>query len=127
MKKSIIIDEFKILVKKLKNDISLLEAKGKKDDKKEINGINFKIRNFIKVIKSLENLSEDLRELIQHQYPTGYQSSIQRISNAKNEPIFVFPLETEDAVYLVKVPTTKNSDGDYSVQSNKKQDLIFIG
>ncbi len=76
-----------------------------------------------RVIKSLENLSEDLRELIQHQYPTGYQSSIQRISNAKNEPIFVFPLETEDAVYLVKVPTTKNSDGDYSVQSNKKQDF----
>ena len=75
------------------------------------------------MFRSLENLSEDLRELIQHQYPTGYQSSIQRISNAKNEPIFVFPLETEDAVYLVKVPTTKNSDGDYSVQSNKKQDF----
>ena len=70
MKKSIIIDEFKILVKKLKNDISLLEAKGKKDDKKEISAINFKIRNFIKVIKSLENYdndditkSEDVKEL----------------------------------------------------------------
>jgi len=76
-----------------------------------------------RVIKSLENLSEDLRELLHHQYPTGYQSSIQRISNAKNEPIFVFPLEAEDAVYLIKVPTTKNSDGEYSVQSNKKQDF----
>ena len=70
MKKSIIIDEFKILVKKIKNDISLLEAKGKKDDKKEISAINFKIRNFIKVIKSLENYdndditkSEDVKEL----------------------------------------------------------------
>jgi len=76
-----------------------------------------------RVIKSLENLSEDLKELIHQQYPTGYQSSIQRISNAKNEPIFVFPLETEDAVYLIKVPTTKNSDGEYSVQSGKKQDF----
>ncbi len=76
-----------------------------------------------KIIKSLENLSEDLREMIHQQYPTGYQSNIQRISNAKNEPIFVFPLETEDTVYLVKVPTTKNSDGEYSVQSNKKQDF----
>jgi DNA polymerase beta len=70
MKKSIIIDEFKILIKKLKNDVSLLEAKGKKDDKKEISAINFKIRNFIKVIKSLENYenneinkSDDVKEL----------------------------------------------------------------
>jgi hypothetical protein len=61
--------------------------------------------------------------LIHIQYPTGYQSNIQRITNAKNEPIFVFPLETEDAVYLIKVPTTKNSDGEYSVQSGKKQDF----
>ncbi len=59
MKKSIIIDEFKILVKKLKNDVSLLEAKAKKEDKKDINAINFKIRNFIKVIKSLENYEND--------------------------------------------------------------------
>jgi hypothetical protein len=76
-----------------------------------------------KIIKSLESLSDDLREMIHQQYPTGYQSNIQRITNAKNEPIFVFPLETEDAVYLVKAPTTKNSDGEYSVQSNKKQDF----
>jgi hypothetical protein len=76
-----------------------------------------------RVIKSLENLSEDLRELIHQQYPTGYQASIQRISNAKNEPIFVFPLETEDAVYLIKVPTTKNSEGEYNVHTGKKQDF----
>jgi hypothetical protein len=64
-----------------------------------------------KVIKSLENLSEDLKELVQDQYPNGYESSITRITNAKKEPIFVFPLETEDATYLVKVPVTKNSEG----------------
>ena len=59
MKKSVIIDEFKSLIKKLKNDVSLLEAKRNKEDKKEINGINFKIRNFIKVIKNLENYEND--------------------------------------------------------------------
>ena len=76
-----------------------------------------------KIIKSLENLSEDLRELTHQQYPTGYQGSITRIRNAKNEPIFVFPLETEDAIYLVKVPATKNSDGEYAVESGKKQEF----
>ncbi len=76
-----------------------------------------------KIIKSLENLSEDLRELMRQQFPNGYQGSITRISNAKNEPIFVFPLETDDAIYLVKVPATKNSEGEYAVESGKKQEF----
>lgn len=76
-----------------------------------------------KVIKSLENLSEDLLDLVNDQYPNGYESSITRITNAKREPIFVFPLETQDATYLVKVPVTKNSDGEYDVES--KPDTEF--
>ena len=73
-----------------------------------------------KVIKSLESLSEDLKELLKKQYPTGYENSITRISNAKKEPIFVFPLETEEATYLVKLPATKNSEGEYDVESKPK-------
>lgn len=76
-----------------------------------------------RVIKSLDNLSEELKDLLHEQYPNGYESSITRITNAKNEPIFVFPLETEDAVYLVKVPATKNSDGGYDVDSGKPQEF----
>ena len=71
-----------------------------------------------RVIKSLDNLADDLRDLIREQYPTGYETSITRITNAKKEPIFVFPLETEDATYLIKVPATKNSDGEYDVEAN---------
>src|SRR5690349_622483 len=70
-----------------------------------------------RVIKSLENLSEDLKDIIREQYPNGYEGSITRITNAKKEPIFVFPLETEDATYLVKVPVTKNSEGEYDVEA----------
>lgn len=80
-----------------------------------------------KVIKSLENLSEDLRHLMHDQYPNGYESGITRITNAKNEPIFVFPLETEDSIYLVKVPATKNSDGGYDVESGKRQEFDDSG
>jgi hypothetical protein len=75
-----------------------------------------------RVIKSLENLSEDLKELLRDQYPNGYESSITRITNAKKEPIFVFPLETEDATYLIKVPATKNSDGEYDVDATPEPD-----
>lgn len=76
-----------------------------------------------RVIKSLENLSDDLRDLIKEQYPNGYEGSITRITNAKREPIFVFPLETDDSVYLVKVPATKNSDGGYDVESGERQEF----
>ncbi len=80
-----------------------------------------------RIIKSLESLSEDLRDLMRDQYPNGYEASITRISNAKKEPIFVFPLETEDSVYLVKVPATKNSDGGYDVESSKRQEFDEAG
>lgn len=76
-----------------------------------------------KVIKSLDSLSDDLRDLLKRQYPTGYEGSISRIKNAKNEPIFVFPLETEDATYLIKVPATKNSDGEYDVESTPENEF----
>lgn len=76
-----------------------------------------------RVIKSLENLSDDLKELLREQYPNGYEASISRITNAKKEPIFVFPLETEDATYLIKVPATKNSDGEYDVEANPEPEM----
>ena len=70
-----------------------------------------------RVIKSLDNLTEELRDLLRKQYPNGYEGNITRITNAKKEPIFVFPLETDDSIILVKVPATKNSDGEYDVES----------
>ncbi len=73
-----------------------------------------------RVIKSLDNLSEDLKELLKKQYPLGYENSITRINNAKKEPIFVFPLEAEEATYLVKIPATRNSEGEYDVDAKAK-------
>jgi hypothetical protein len=120
-----------------------LESKGKKDSsigQKKIKN-SCLLKNFLwylstdfwlkqtmavskkKVIKSLDTLPEDLKELLKEQYPNGYESSITRITNAKKEPIFVFPLETDDATYLVKVPATKNSDGGYDVESDARQEF----
>lgn len=76
-----------------------------------------------RVIKSLETLSDELRDLIKKQHPNGFESSISRIMNAKKEPIFVFPLETEDSIYLVKVPATKNSSGGYDVDSGEREEF----
>lgn len=76
-----------------------------------------------RVIKSLDNLSEDLKELLKRQYPNGYEGSITRIATPKKEPMFVFPLETDDAIYLVKVPVTKNSEGEYDVDKGGEEEF----
>jgi len=76
-----------------------------------------------RIIKSLENLTEELKNILRDQYPNGYEGSITRITNAKKEPIFVFPIETEDATILVKVPVTKNSEGEYDVESTPEPEL----
>ena len=77
-----------------------------------------------RVIKSLDALNDDLKDLMRHQYPNGYEGSITRIINAKKEPIFVFPLETDEAVYLIKLPATKNSDGEYDVEPAEKDEFM---
>lgn len=76
-----------------------------------------------RLIKSLDNLSEDQKELIKSQYPNGYESNITRIVSPKKEQLFVFPLETDDAIILVKVPVTKNSDGGYDMEKENKEDF----
>lgn len=76
-----------------------------------------------RLIKSLDTLSEDLKELIKRQYPNGYESNITRIVSPKKEQLFVFPLETDDAIYLVKIPVTKNSDGGYDMEKENKEDF----
>ena len=73
-----------------------------------------------RVIKSLDTLGEDLKELLKRQYPNGYESNITRIVSPKKEHLFVFPLETDEATYLVKVPVTKNSDGGYDMENRTK-------
>ena len=58
--KTIIIDEFKLLMTKLNNDISIMKSKPSDETiKKEIAAMNFKVRNYHKVIKSLESYSSD--------------------------------------------------------------------
>jgi len=67
VKKSLIIEEFTTLINKLKNDVISLKSnkniqttdKGKENGKENINTINFKIRNFQKVIKSLEEYEKE--------------------------------------------------------------------
>lgn len=75
-----------------------------------------------RVIKSLENLDPSLKNLLKKRYPDGFESHLMRLTNAKNEPFFVVPLETEDTMYLVKIAVTKNSEGEYDLDIDDDMD-----
>lgn len=68
-----------------------------------------------RVIKSLGNLDQELKAKLRKQYPDGFEGNLVRLTNAKNEPFFCVPLDTEDTTYLVKIAVSKNSEGEYDI------------
>lgn len=60
-----------------------------------------------RIIKKLEQLSDELLELIKKQYPEGYEDSLITFNTPKGEIEVGLPLETDDTIYLIKMP--KNS------------------
>lgn len=60
-----------------------------------------------RIIKSFENLSPELQDMLKEKYRYGYSNQIVRLNNARNETFFAVPLETEEANYMVKVQPEK--------------------
>lgn len=56
-----------------------------------------------KVIISFHNLPPDALEAFKEKYPYGYSDYITKVIKPNNDVIYVVPLDTEDAAYLVKV------------------------
>jgi hypothetical protein len=68
-----------------------------------------------RIIKKLEQLSDELLELIKKQYPEGYEESLITFHTPKGEIEIGLPLETEDTYYLIKMPKSSlpADDDDY--------------
>jgi hypothetical protein len=60
-----------------------------------------------RIIKSFEKLTPDQQEMFKEQYTRGFGNSLIRLNNAQGVPFFTVPLETEDAMLLVKVELPK--------------------
>jgi len=69
-----------------------------------------------RVIISLNNLPSEIKEEFQKTYPYGYSDKVQKIQKPNGDTIFVVPLETESAIYMVKVDVkidTKMTDEEF--------------
>jgi hypothetical protein len=62
-----------------------------------------------RLIKSYQNLPEEARELFDIKYGEGYANAAQKITKPDGSLLYVVPLETDDAVYMVKVDVVIDS------------------
>lgn len=56
-----------------------------------------------RVIKSIENITEDVMEAIKKKYPDGWSNHVQRITKGNNEFMHVITVDTADTSYMIKV------------------------
>lgn len=56
-----------------------------------------------RVVISLDNLSEELKEMLKSQYPTGMSEHMIRIDKPNGDFFYGVMLETEESTYLVKL------------------------
>ncbi|MEQ9425093.1 MAG: hypothetical protein RJQ09_11785 [Cyclobacteriaceae bacterium] len=65
-----------------------------------------------RIIKSYEKLEPEIKKEFDDLYDDGFGEKVFRLTNARNENFFVAPIETEDAIFLVKVELKKPEDDD---------------
>jgi hypothetical protein len=83
-----------------------------------------------RLIRSFNTLSDELREMLQEQYPDGIDNShIRTVNTPKGESLRVIELLTPDAMYLIKVNAESRGeideflDQDNSDEERDSEDL----
>ncbi len=62
-----------------------------------------------RVIKSIENITEDVLEAIKKKYPDGWSNHVQRVTKGNNEFFHVITVDTNDTSYMIKVKVKVDS------------------
>lgn len=63
-----------------------------------------------RIIKKFEQLPPEILELVQQEYPDGYEDGLITFQTATGELATGIPLETDEAYYLIKMPKTAVAD-----------------
>jgi hypothetical protein len=72
-----------------------------------------------RAITSLEKLSPELLKKLYELYPGGWSDSIKRINKPNGEFFHGISLETEETIYMVKVPVKVDSKSDLEKEERK--------
>ncbi len=71
-----------------------------------------------RIIKSYEQLSEEMVERLKAKYPDGYEEKTITFTNPRGEIEVAIPFETEDIYYLIKLPRTNAAEEEEEVESS---------
>jgi hypothetical protein len=71
-----------------------------------------------RIIKSYEQLSEEMVEKLKEKYPDGFEDRTITFTNPRGEIEVAVPFETEDTYFLIKLPRTNPSEEEEEVESN---------
>ena len=72
-----------------------------------------------RVIKSIENVSEEVIEAIKKKYPDGWTNHVLRINKGNNEFFHAITVDTVDTSYMIKVNVKIDSLEDLEKFSNQ--------
>jgi len=71
-----------------------------------------------RIIKSYEQLSEEMVERLKAKYPDGYEDRTITFTNPRGEIEVAIPFETEEIYYLIKLPRTNAAEEEEEVESS---------
>lgn len=74
-----------------------------------------------RAITSIEKLAPEMRRKLHELYPDGWSNHLRRINKPNGEFFHGVTLETEDAVYLVKIPVKVDSKSDLEKEAQKME------
>nr|NQU94033.1 hypothetical protein [Bacteroidota bacterium] len=72
-----------------------------------------------RVIKSIENITEDVLMVIKKKYPDGWSNHVMRINKGNNEFFHAITVDTDDTSYMIKVNVKIDSIDDIEKYANQ--------
>ena len=77
-----------------------------------------------KVIKDYEKLSDELLERLKEEYPNGYSNYIIQFPNKAGKMVRAIELETEDTLYMIRLPESVSGIGYDDIEVEEDDDII---
>jgi len=76
-----------------------------------------------RLIKSYEQLSEDLIEKLKESYPDGFEDRTITFTNPRGEIEVAIPFETDEIYYLIKLPRGNSTEEEEETDSSSYEEF----
>ena len=75
-----------------------------------------------RVIKNIDNITDEVKEAIREKYPDGWQNQVIRVNKGDNTFFHAITVDTEDTSYMIKVNVKVDSIEELEKLENQDDD-----